>query len=103
MGKAKNNPISRSEVAELVAARMALNVTPSLVFEVIKELGNVVGDLVSNGDSVMLDNLGVVKPTLIKARAYNNPQRAGEAVQSPDRVGVRLRAGMPLLRKLGRR
>lgn len=97
----RNVPMSRSEIAELVASRMALKVSASLVFEVLSEFGSTAAELLDVGKSILVHEVGVLKPVLLKEREYVNP-RTGKRIVSPNRKGVRLETSTTLRRRFGR-
>lgn len=97
----RKNAVAVSTVADEVAERVAVGVSKAAVFEVLKALGEVVSDHLERGDSVVLHNVGIIKPTLLKGREYPNP-RGGEPQMKPDRRGIRIDIALPLKRRFGR-
>jgi len=97
----RKNAVAVSAVAEEISDRLAVSVSKAAVFEVLKMLGDVVSEHLEKGDSVMLHNVGVIKPTTIKGREYPNP-RGGEPQVKPDRRSIRIDIALPLKRRFGR-
>ena len=97
----RNNPMSRSELAELIAARMPLNLSAALVFEVLSEFGSTAAELLDAGKSIFIHEVGVIKPVTLKGRKYINP-KTGLHGEIADRKGIRLITSTTIRRRFGR-
>jgi len=97
----RKHAVAVSALADEIADRLAVKVSKAEVFEVLKSLGDVVSEHLDQGESVVLHNVGIIKPTMLKGREYPNP-RGGEPQVKPDRKGIRIDIALPLKRRFGR-
>lgn len=89
--------MNKVELAKEVASRMSVTVTEALRF--VDTMCKVVGEVVHDNESVMIQNFGVFLPWQQKERYGRNP-RTGVLCPINKRLSVKFRAGKGLLEKL---
>ena len=89
--------MNKNELAKEVASRMSATVTQTLCF--IDTMDEVISEMITRGDSVMIQDFGHYTPWRQAERMGRNP-RTGKECTIPKRISVKFKPGKGLIEKI---